>query len=303
LQVLENPLAGDPQNDVVWTYLTPREISVLMNQEGVEMSVYLVLKLLARFGYGRRKMRKVKTLREVEGRNEQFENIASLRKEYANDLIISMDGKKKEYFGEFYRAGTCYCQEAIRVNDHDFSSEATGRLCPYGLYNVLAKQGCIVLGDSYETADFSVDALRLYLERYHCKEGSYPKRLLLLCDGGGANGSRNRLFKVNLERLSRELAIEIRVAHYPPYCSKYNPIEHCFFSHISRFWQGVTFENIKQVRQLTRLKAKLCQGLKIKVATLRKTYQKGKKITDLELKELNMKADEFFGKWNYTFSP
>lgn len=274
-----------------------------MCQKGAVVSRYLVLKILARFGYGRRKMRKVKTLREVEGRNEQFENISSLRKEYANDLIISMDGKKKECFGELYRAGTCYCQEAIQVNDHDFNSEATGRLSPYGFYNVLDKQGCIVLGDSYETADFSVDALKLYLERYHCKEGVYPKRLLLLCDGGGANGSRNRLFKVNLERLSNQLDIEIRVAHYPPYCSKYNPIEHCFFSHISRFWQGATFESIKQVRQLTRLKAKLCEGLKIKVATLRKVYQKGKKITDLELAELNMKKDVFLGKWNYTFSP
>lgn len=274
-----------------------------MEQKGAVVSRYLVLKILGRFGYGRRKMRKVKTLREVEGRNEQFENIARLRREYVNDLIISMDGKKKEYFGDFYRAGACYCKQAIPVNDHDFSSEATGRLCPYGFYNVQDKQGCIVLGDSYETADFSVDALKLYLERYHCKEDVCPKRLLILCDGGGANGSRNRLFKVNLDRLSAELNIEIRVAHYPPYCSKYNPIEHSLFSHVSRFWQGVTFENIKQVRQLTRLKAKLCKGLKVKVATLRKVYQRGKKITHLELAGLNMKADELLGKWNYTFSP
>lgn len=226
LQVLASPLAGNPQGGAAWTHLTPREISELMGQQGVAVSTYLVLRLLGKHGYGRRKMRKVKTLRQVEGRSEQFDNIARLREEYAGEMVISMAGKKKEPLGELYRAGSCYCQEPVEVNDHDFTSEAKGLLCPYGLYNVQDKQGCVVLGDSCETADFSVDALRLYLQRYACKEGAYPARILLLCDGGGANGSRNRLFKVNLQRLSDQTGIQIRVAHYPPYCSKYNPIEH-----------------------------------------------------------------------------
>lgn len=303
LQVLESPLAGNPQSGAAWTHLTPREISELMGQQGVAVSTYLVLQLLGKFGYGRRKMRKAKTVGQAQGRDEQFQNIARLRRQYAGEMIISMDCKKKEYLGELYRAGSCYCQEPVKVNDHDFTSEAKGLLCPYGFYNVQDRQGCLVLGDSCETADFSVDALKLYLQRYARKQGVYPARILLLCDGGGANGSRNRLFKVNLQRLSNQTGIQIRVAHYPPYCSKYNPVEHQFFSHISRFWQGVKLESIKQVRQLTRLKAKLCHGLEIKVATLRKVYRKGKKVTEQQLEKLNMKADALLGKWNYTFSP
>jgi hypothetical protein len=274
-----------------------------MEQQGVPVSTYLVLRLLAQNGYGRRKMRKVNTLRQVEGRNEQFEYIARLREEYAGDVILSMDGKKKEHLGEFSRAGACYCQEPLQANDHDFSREAVGVLCPYGFYDVTEKKGCIVLGNSCETADFSVEALKLCLDRYHCSQGKYPPRLLLLCDGGGANGSRNGLFKVNLQRLADRTGMQIRVAHYPPYCSKYNPIEHRFFSHISRFWQGAKLVSIEQVRKLTRLKAKLYQSMEIKVATLKKTYRKGKKIAAKEIGKLNMNRDKFMGKWNYTFNP
>lgn len=274
-----------------------------MEERGVPVSTYLVLGLLKKFGYGRRKMRKVKTLKQVEGRNEQFENIFRLREEYANELILSLDGKKNEHLGDFSRAGTCYCKQAVEASDHDFSSEATGILCPYGCYDVVKKQGCIVLGNSCQTADFSVEALKLCLDRYHCKQGSYPARLLLLCDGGGGNGSRSRLFQVNLQRLADRTGIQIRVAHYPPYCSKYNPIEHRLFSHISRFWQGVKLVSLEQVRQLTRLKARLCKDMEIKVATLKKVYRKGKKIAKTEIEKLNMKKDDFLGKWNYVFSP
>ncbi len=248
-------------------------------------------------------MRKDLTIKQVEGRNEQFERIEVLRKDYESDLILSLDAKKKELLGEFYRQGQVYSQEAIRAFDHDFKSEARGLLCPYGVYDLEEKQGCIVLGESHETADFAVDSLQLYLERYVLNQKTSPKRLLLLCDGGGANGSRNRRFKYNLQQLANQTGIAIRVAHYPPYCSKYNPIEHRFFSHISRCWQGIKLESLAQVRALTRLKAKFTQKVKIKVATIGKQYVKGKKVAQKVFEKLNILYDPQLGKWNYAIVP
>ena len=297
------PLAGNPQNGQQWTHLTPREVSIGLTTKGRSVSVYTARGLFKQFHLGRRSMRKDITLKQAQGRNEQFERIQALRKDYESELILSIDGKKKEYLGEFYRKGQVYGEKAIRAFDHDFNSEAKGLLCPYGVYDVGAKQGCILLGESRQTADFAVDSLKVYLERYVLNQGPAPQRLLLLCDGGGSNGSANRLFKYNLQQLADATGIHIRVAHYPPYCSKYNPIEHRFFSHITRCWQGVKLESIAQVRALTRLKAKFTLKVKIKVATLRKTYKTGKKVAQQVFNKLNIIHDQELGKWNYCIVP
>ena len=276
----------------------------LADRYEIEVSRTVIGKLLRKHHYRRRQALKKRTMKNVPHRNEQFENIARLIGEYevSGNPIMSMDTKKKEYLGNFYRDGKLYTLEQLLTYDHDFTSFAQGVVIPHGLYDLKQNIGYINLGTSKETSEFSCDCLRNWW--YHQGQYNYPHAtsILLLCDGGGSNNSRHYIFKQDLQKLVDEIGIEIRIAHYPPYTSKYNPIEHRLFPHITRACQGVIFTSIELVKELIE-KTRTSTGLKVTVQIIDQVYETGRKVADDFKETMKIVFDDFLPKWNYTAVP
>lgn len=204
--------------------------------------------------------------------------------------------------GNFFRAGRLYTQETIRVNDHDFPSYAEGKVIPHGLYDINQNVGYMTLGTSNDTAEFACECIRQWWLTYGCIDYAGATALLLLCDCGGSNNARYYLFKEELQRLADELSIEIRIAHYPPYTSKYNPIEHRLFPHITRACKGVVFKNIALVNDLM-AKAKTTTGLRVFSSIITKTFETGRKVAANFKETMRIKFDEYLPQWNYFAVP
>jgi hypothetical protein len=305
LRVLQDRTAGDPmRQEVRWTDLTYEQIAGHLAEAGTPVSVPVVKQLLKKHGYVTRKAQKSKAMGGHPDRNQQFENIARLKREYlgSGNPIVSMDTKKKELIGDFYRAGHLLTREVIEVFDHDFPSFAEGVVIPHGLYDVKRNDGHVNLGTSHDTGEFACESV----ERWWREKGQalYPgaTSILLLCDGGGSNSAGQYLFKEDLQKLVDRLGIEIRVAHYPPYCSKYNPIEHRLFPHLSRACQGVIFESVELVKELME-KASTSTGLRVTVGILGKVYQTGRKYAEGFKQDMKIVFDEILPKWNYRAVP
>jgi hypothetical protein len=290
---------------VRWTNLRPWEIAQrLVDRYEIEVSRTVIRKLLQKHHYRRRQALKKRTMKNVLHRNEQFENIARLIAEYqgSGNPIMSMDTKKKEYLGNFYRGGHLYTLEQLLTYDHDFTSFAQGVIIPHGLYDLKQNVGYINLGTSKETSEFACDCLRNWW--YHQGQYDYPQAtsILLLCDGGGSNSSRHYIFKQDLQKLVDEIGIEIRIAHYPPYTSKYNPIEHRLFPHITRACQGVIFTSIELVKELIE-QTTTAKGLSVTVQIIDKAYETGRKVADDFKETMSIVFDDFLPQWNYTAVP
>jgi hypothetical protein len=201
-----------------------------------------------------------------------------------------------------YREGKLYTQKLIKVYDHDFSNLADAIAIPHGLYDIKLNMGYITLGISHDTSEFACDCLLAWWQQHG--QCNYPQTssILLLCDSGGSNNARTYIFKKQLQRLVNQLGVEIRVAHYPPYTSKYNPIEHRLFPHISRACQGVILKNINIFCDLVQ-KAKTKTGLKVFCCTSNKIYQTKQKVTEKDKNSLPIVFDQYFPMWNYTVVP
>jgi transposase len=306
LAVLKEHTAGDPMDDqVVWTDLTPQEIAHRLEQEQqVKVSRSVIRKLLKKHGYHRRKAQKKQTLKSVLWREEQFHKITALLAEYraAGNPIISFDTKKKEYLGNFYRDGRLYTQAVVQVYDHDFTSLASGVIIPHGIYDVQHNQGYVHLGTSKDTSQFACDCIRHWWLTYGRLAFPTATSILGLCDGGGSNSALHFIFKEDLQKLVDELSIEIRIAHYPPYCSKFNPIEHRLFPHITRACQGVAFTSVTLVKQLME-KTHTAKGLQVVVHVLDTVYQTGRKVAVDFKEKMRIVFDEFLPQWNYRAIP
>jgi len=243
-------------------------------------------------------------MKEVENREEQFHHINKLMADYtaAGNPIISIDTKKKEYLGNFYRPGHLYTQDEILTYDHDFNSAASGIIIPHGIYDVTQNKALINIGISRDTSEFATDSIRNWWYTIGQHDHRYATQILIVCDGGGSNSSRHYLFKEDLQRLVNEIGIPIRIAHYPPYCSKYNPIEHRLFPHVTRACQGVIFKSVDLVKQLME-KTKTQQGLKVTVDIIDKVYQTGRKVADGFKENMTLVFDQLLPNWNYTAFP
>jgi hypothetical protein len=302
LDVLRDHTAGDPmRQEVKWTDLTRREICGGLAERGTPAGKRVVKQLLKKHGYVKRKAQKTRTMGPRHpDRNAQFQNIKRLKQEYleAGEPVISMDTKKKELLGNFYREGKLYTQEVIGVFDHDFPSAASGVVFPHGLYDVGLNRGHINLGISHETSQFACDSIERWWRTEGRKRYPHAKRLLLLCDGGGSNSARRYVFKEELQGLAQRLELEIRVAHYPPYCSKYNPIEHRLFPHVTRACQGVVFHTVQIVKDLMG-KTSTSTGLQVTVDILDKVYDTGRKCAKGFKQNMKILFDDFLPQWNY----
>jgi hypothetical protein len=305
VEVVADHTAGDPmREDVMWTNLTPPEIARHLDELGTPVCADTVRKLLDEFGFHRRKAEKTKTMGRDPCRNEQFEVIAELQDRYLDspNPIISMDTKKKEFVGELFRDGKGYSTGPNAVFDHDFPSFADGKIIPHGLYDVKRNEGHLTLGLSRDTGRFACDSFALWWNRHGRRTYPGATSILLLCDGGGSNNCRHHIFKEDLQRLVDRIGVSIRVAHYPPHCSKYNPIEHRLFPHVTRAWSGVIFRSMKMVTDcLNRVWTKT--GLKLTYAVLDKAYLLQRKIAPTFLESCTIQFDEYLPEWNYTVVP
>jgi hypothetical protein len=289
---------------VLWTNLSLRELSRRLAAMGTPASRQVVRRLLKKMKVGRRTARKKKTMGHHPDRNAQFETIAKLREEYqaAGDPAISIDTKKKELLGDFHRPGATHTSETVEVFDHDFPSFADGKLIPHGVYDLANNHAAIHLNTSHDTGEFCCDSIALWWNSHG--RAAYPKaqRLLILCDGGGSNSATQYLFKEDLQKLANRLGLELRVAHYPPYCSKHNPIEHRVFPHVTRACQGVIFRSVEIAKQFIE-RAQTSRGLSVTVGIIDKVYETGRQYAKGFKENLKIVFDDFLPKWNYRAMP
>ncbi len=190
----------------------------------------------------------------------------------------------------------------MHVNDHDFRSLADGIAIPHGLYDITLNRGYITIGTSHDTSEFACDCLRHYWYTYGSVLYPHATSLLLLCDCGGSNSARYYIFKELLQALADELGREIRLAHYPPYTSKYNPIEHRLFPHVSRACQGLIFRSIDIVKEAMG-NASAKTGLQVVSTVIDKVYHTGKKVVEGFKEQMKIVFDEYLPKWNYRAIP
>lgn len=237
-------------------------------------------------------------------RETQFERIAELIAAYqeAGNPFFSIDTKAKEHLGKLFRAGRVRSTQAFRAFDHDFPRWADGVLIPHGIYDRVRNRGHINLGLSHDTSQFACDSLRWYWNRIGKR--CYPEAtsILWLCDGGGSNAASTYIFKHDLQQLADQSGVEMRVAHYPSYCSKYNPIERRLFPHITRACQGMLFDTLDTVVTLMR-KASTSTGVRTTVNGIRRHYETGRNATDHMKQNLKIVFDNLLPKWNYRAIP
>ena len=237
-------------------------------------------------------------------RNAQFEKIAQLKQQYleAGRPVISIDTKKKELLGNFYRDGVTDGIEPTVVNDHDFPSASDGKVIPHGIYDLARNEASIHLNSSRDTSELACESIELWWREQGREHYSHADALLVLCDGGGSNSSSHYLFKEDLQALSNRLKLKIRIAHYPPYCSKYNPIEHRVFPHVTRACQGVPLETIETAKHYIE-KTETTTGLNVVVRIIDKVYETGRKYAEDFKAMMTIKFDKHLPKWNYTAIP
>lgn len=251
-----------------------------------------------------RKIRKVVAGGSAPHRDTQFLRIAELIDEYAaaGNPYFFVDTKAKEHLGRLFRAGRVRCNTAFRAFDHDFPSWADGVIIPHGIYDRVRNRGHINIGLSHDTSQFACDSLGWYWNRIG--QQCYPDAtsLLLLFDCGGSNATNKYIFKHDLQTLSDSLGLEIRAAHYPSYCSKYNPIERRLFPHITRACTGMLFDTLDTVVGLMR-KAATSTGLRTTVNVIRRLYETGRNATEDMKNNLKIVFDDLLPKWNYRALP
>jgi len=303
--ILEAHSAGSPTDpDIRWTDLKPMQLAEELTRSGYEIGRNTAAKLLDQAGYRRRSLRKELITGQVDAqeRDQQFRHIDALRRQaQANgNPVLCVDTKKKELLGHLHRLGQCYSTDTQRVYDHDFRHLANAQLVPHGVYDYFGNAGFMTLGTSRETSAFVCDAIEL-----SWREGiqaCYPEatEILLTFDCGGANAARSLRFKEDVIELSDRLGLPLRIAHYPPYTSKWHPIEHRLFSHVERSLRGVILDchdTALDAVQRTRTKT----GLHVTARILDRVYDIGRKCSDTfrDIKDNFIRHDAVVGQWNY----
>jgi hypothetical protein len=305
LSILIAHTAGDPMNEKVkWTNLTKADIAAELAKKGFKVSRTIVKKLLKKHDYVKRKPFKNLATGSHVKRNAQFERIAELRASYeaAGNPVVSVDTKKKELIGNLSRAGKIYTTETIEVFDHDFPSLAEGVAIPHTIYDTVQNKAYVTIGTSRDTSEFACDSIRQWWIHHGKLLYPYAVSILMLMDGGGSNSSRHYIFKQDLQALVDELGIDIRVAHYPPYTSKWNPVEHRVFPHITRTLQGMVLTSHQITKELIE-RATTKTGLSVVACILNKVYETKRKVVAGFKESMRILFDDILGQWNYVATP
>ena len=302
-EIVASYTAGLPQDDtVIWLTVSVIQIIDLFKERGIVVSRHVVNLMKKARGFKNRSFVKDKTLKDVKDRNAQFKKIQEIRSECETYgiPIFSIDTKKKEMIGNFKRQGTVSCKGKPKAYDHDFKSVSDGIIVPHGIYDVGANTGYLTLGVSHDTAEFVCDNFIHIWQQF--LQWKYPNAhtICILCDGGGSNACSHHIVKQAFMRLASTIGVNIIMVHYPPYCSKYNPIEHCMFGPISRSWSGAPLLSIENAR--TRAEATVTKkGLSIIATINQRTYETKRPIEDSyeSNKSKRIIFDDELSKWNY----
>jgi hypothetical protein len=307
LEALVDPLArGDPESPLRWTTKSTYQLAATLRAQGHPIGPWKVGQLLRALDYRLQGTRKTKEGKQHPDRDAQFEQINATAAAFQADgqPVVSVDTKKKELVGDFANGGREWqatgAPEAVRV--HDFPDPELGKAIPYGVYDLAANQGWVSVGADHDTAAFAVATLRQWWRQMGQERYPAATQLMITGDGGGSNGSRVRLWKVELQTFADETGLTITVCHFPPGTSKWNKIEHRMFSEISKNWRGrplVSHEAIVELIATTRTET----GLTIRAALDETLYPTGIKVTPAQLQQLQLEPAAFHGEWNYTLRP
>ncbi len=305
LSLVKEHTAGDPMDETKkWTNLTCAKIGCLLAEQGFKVSRNIVRKLLKKNAYVKRKALKKKAAGGHVNRNAQFEKISKLRALYTSlgHPIISVDAKKKELIGNLFREGKVYTTKTVEVYDHDFPSLAEGVAVPHTLYDIDRNEAYVNIGTSRDTSEFACDSIRHWWNTYGRLYYPLATSILLLMDGGGSNSSRHYIFKQDLQALVDEIGVKIRIAHYPPHTSKWNPIEHRVFPHITRELSGMILISHLFMKELIE-KTTTKTGLKVFACIFNKVYETGRKVAEGFKESMQIVFDEHLRQWNYVAIP
>jgi len=305
-RLLEAATMGDPMRPLKWVSKSHEKLATALRGMGHKVSASTIPKLLERLDYRRHVNRKTKDGGQHPDRDAQFEYINAKAQEcqVAGQPVISVDTKKKELIGEFRNPGSDYGPKGkpIEVDVHDFEDKQLGKVVPYGVYDVGANSGYVSLGIDHDTAQFAVNAMRLWLARVGHERYPATPKVMVTADCGGSNGPRLRLWKVELQRLADETGLVFQVCHYPPGTSKWNKVEHRLFCHITQNWRATPLTSRLVVVDLI-ANTTTQTGLTVRCELDTNAYEKGIKVSDAELATLNLKRDAFHPDWNYAISP
>ncbi len=298
---------GDPESPLRWTTKSTRNISKILKTKGMKISHEKVSGLLKLMGYSLQAPRKKNEGKSHPDRDQQFKyiNMQTIEFQSLELPVISIDAKKKELVGKFTNSGKEYqpIGKPEEVEVYDFPSIAKGRVTPYGIYDITHNTAWVNVGISKDTAQFAVSTLRNWWVEMGMKSYPHSRKLLIHADGGGSNGSRNRLWKRELQTFATEYDIEVTVSHFPPGTSKWNKIEHRLFSQITKNWRGKPLESLEIIISLIG-STSTNTGLQVKAALDPNEYEGGIKVTDEELNAINIARHKFHGNdWNYTIKP
>ena len=305
-ELLESTTRGDPESPLRWTCRSVRNLEAELKSKVHVVSHQVVADLLHELEYSLQANRKTSEGASHPDRNAQFEYLNSKVKRHlgGKEPVISVDTKKKELVGDFKNGGKELRPkgdpEKVRV--YDFPIPELGRANPYGIYDIGLNTGWVSVGVDHDTAEFAVESIRRWWRSMG--QQAYPKAtsLMITADGGGSNGSRVRLWKLELQKFADETALSIAVCHFPPGTSKWNKIEHRLFSRITQNWRGKPLISLEVIVSLIAA-TRTTTGLKVHSEIDTRNYPKGVKVSDKEIAQLNLHRDQFHGEWNYEIHP
>jgi len=305
-QLIDSETRGDPESPLRWICKSTRTIALELSRQQHPVSHMKVAQLLHAQSYSLQSNRKTEEGRDHPDRDAQFRHInACVKKSLAAGRpVISVDTKKKELIGNYDNPGQQWlpARQPIQVQGHDFPSPEVPRAFPYGIYDLGRNAGFVNVGTDHDTGAFAVASIRGWWRLEGRQLYPQTEKLLITADGGGSNGSRLRLWKLELQKLADETGLALSVCHFPPGTSKWNKIEHRLFSFISSNWRGEPLRDYETIVNLIS-QTTTAKGLKVTCRLDRRKYPTGRKVTNQEMKQVNVERNKFHGEWNYVIRP
>ena len=304
--LVEPETRGDPESPLRWICKSTRALAAQLTGKKHPVSHEKVAQLLRDQNYSLQSNRKTEEGADHPDRDAQFRHInAQVKRALATGIpVISVDTKKKELLGNYENSGKQWlpAKKPVKVNGHDFPSPDVPRAYPYGIYDLARNRGFVNVGTDHDTGAFAVASIRGWWRSEGRSLYSDARVLLITADGGGSNGSRLRLWKLELQNFSDETGLSLSVCHFPPGTSKWNKVEHRLFSFISSNWRGEPLRDYETIVNLI-ARTTTAKGLQVTCRLDRRKYPTGRKVTDEEFKRVNLKQNTFHGDWNYIIHP
>jgi len=305
-KILEESTRGDPESPLQWTSKSTYKIKTELESNDNHISQRSICDQLKKMGYSLQANRKTEEGGDHPDRDKQFKYIYKKTKMFMNlkQPVISVDTKKKENIGNFKNSGQEYHKKGSspKVNVYDFINKELGKVSPYGILDLTKNNGWVNVGISADTSEFAVNSIRDWWNNSGSASYIGAEKIFINADGGGSNGSRNRHWKIELQKFSNETGLNVHVSHFPPGTSKWNKIEHRMFSFITKNWRGrPLLDRATVVNLIANTKTK--DGLTIQARLDERIYEKDVKISELDMLMINIVKDNFHGEWNYEIKP